>query len=172
MVSIMKVMLAVVALAGLTACQTTTAGGEMTDRADTRYVGIFMPVQNPALDQIVGDGYASEYFLPAWRAYESGRVSGASANVRLFLLNGQDQTTIYDGSIDGYRYVSIDRSQVQSGTQLCAEVPFRISHQRVAAGERTVCTVQGDLDGYLQGGNGRSPEDAFGAIAIAPPSYS
>lgn len=172
MTHVMKMLLAVLGLGVLTACQTTTAGGDVSTRSeDTRYVGIFMPVQNPALDQIVGDGYASDYFLPAWRAYESRRVSGASANVRLFLLNGQNQTTVYDGPVDGYRYVAVDRSQVQSDTQLCAEVPFRISHQRVAAGERTVCTVRGDINDYFGNGNGRRPEGAFGVIGIAPPIF-
>lgn len=172
MTHVVKMFLAVVAFVGLTACQTTTNGGDMTERADTRYVGVFMPVQNPALDQITAGRHENDYFLPAWRAYERGQVAGAQAQVRLFLLNGQDQTTVYDGMVDGYRYVSIDRSQVQSGTQLCAEVPFRISHQTLAAGDRMVCTVYGDLDNYLQSGNGRRPEDAFGAIAIAPASYN
>ena len=139
--------------------------------ADTRYVGIFMPVQNPHLDQITAGQHENDYFLPAWRAYQDGRVAGASANVRLFLLDGQTQTTIYRGRVDGYRYVTIDRTQVRASTQLCAEVPFRISHQTLAAGDRMVCTVQGDLNHYFRSGNGQRPGDAFGAIAIAPPSH-
>lgn len=174
MTSIMKALLAVVSFGALSACQgtTTSAGEEMVSRNDTRYVGIFMPVQSPRLDQITAGRHENDYFLPTWRAYQTGRVSGASANVRLFLLNGQEQTTIYDGSIDTYKYVSVEGSQVQSDTQICAEVPFRISHQTLAAGDRMVCTVKGDLKNYFRSGKGKRPEDAFGVIAIAPPTYS
>jgi hypothetical protein len=156
---------------GLTACQTTTSGGAVAQSAssDRRYVGAFLPVQSPRVDTIVNRQRANSYFMPLWAEYQAGRVEGARVNITLFLSTGGQETVIYQGPIDGFRYVAVNRSQVGPGTSLCVRAPFEfIAHQQVSAGPGTMCTVPGDVDRYFAEGRGRVDRDAFGVVAIAP----
>lgn len=139
--------------------------------ADTRYVGAFLPQQGPALDQVIGDRYADDYFVELWQAYERGRLQGATAKVVLFLSTDGRTQVVYRGTIRGYQYFSINRNAVRRDTHLCITVDRTIRHQRLAAGPKTACTTRGSLYRYLAQGNGRRPSDAYGVVAALSSRY-
>jgi hypothetical protein len=135
--------------------------------ASERWVGVFIPQQDPLVDNFTKNKNADQYFMPLWHLYQKGRIQGAVSDVRLFLLDGDRQTTIYNGIVDGYKYVGIERSAMHSSTLLCVQVPWPIiAHQRVAAGDRIMC--ERGVDEWFRQGRGMKPEDAWGVIAIRP----
>lgn len=141
-----------------------------TDRVDTRYVGVFIPQQDPTVDQQTAGKNADQYFMPLWKLYERGRINGATANVHIFLQDGDREVSLYNGSVEGFKYFPVNRSQVTSSTLLCVKTPWSIiAHQRVAAGENIMC--EAGVNAYFAQGNGRTAEDAWGVIAIAPAGF-
>ena len=136
-------------------------------QAADRWVGVFIPQQDILVDNYTRGKTADEYFMPLWGLYENRRISGGVSQVRLFLLNGRQQTTIFNGRVDGHKYVSVDRRNIGPSTLLCVEVPWPIiAHQRVAAGERVMC--ERGVDSWFRQGRGKTSEDAWGVIAIKP----
>lgn len=138
--------------------------------AQAGYVGVFIPMQNPIVDAIVDARTGDQYFMPVWSAYKKGRVSGAEANVRVFLSTNNEQMDIYNGPVSGHQYFRIDNALVKTNTYLCVETPWAIiAHQQVASGDKVACTRSArELHDWFSDGRGRTPEDAWGIIAIAP----
>lgn len=130
-------------------------------------LGAFLPMQTPALDQIVRGKNADDYFMPAWRAYKRGQVVGAVTDATIFLWTGDQQTPIFRGQIKGHQYVQVDRSVVSSDTKLCVKIPGAfVAHQQQAAGPGMMC--QAGIDRDIRRGYGTSEKTAIGVIAIVP----
>jgi hypothetical protein len=154
----------------LTGCASTevVSDGQVVARGDTRYVGVFIPQQNPTVDRLTRGNTADEYFMPVWTAFEQGRVQGASALVEVYLeADDGSERSLYNGPVNGFRYIPIDRSALDANTLLCVRVPWQIiAHQRVNEGGDSMC--DSGADAYFQNGRGRTADDAWGVIAIAP----
>lgn len=138
--------------------------------AQAGYVGVFIPMQNPIVDAIVDARTGDQYFMPVWSAYKKGRVAGAEGTVRVFLSTNNEQIDIYNGPVSGHKYFQVDNGMVKTNTYLCVETPWSIiAHQKVASGDRVACTrTARELYDWFSEGRGRTAEDAWGIIAIAP----
>jgi hypothetical protein len=154
-------------LSFLTACMD---GGQMASSPNAggqKWVGVFIPMQSPLVDQKTAGRNADQYFMDIWNSYEAGRVQGAVADVHVFLWTGDHIETIYRGQVSGHQYFPVSRASVSSDTLLCVEVPWAIiAHQRVAAGDRVMC--EAGTDAWFRQGRGNTADDAWGIIAIAP----
>lgn len=157
-------------VAALQGCVTTGGASGFSAGGDTRFVEVFLPQQTPVTDRITEGKNANEYLLPLWDQYAAGRVPGARADVELFFWHGNGaKETLGVFSVNGHLPVSINRNRVDAGTSLCVRVPWQIiAHQRIQADANVMCTVPGDMDRYFSQGMGRTPNDTFAIVAIAP----
>lgn len=164
----LKVGLLIVTVTVLTACQTTTDGTSPARAGnDMRHIGVFMPQQSPAVDRIAGGKKENDYFMPLWRAYESGRVQGAQDTVTVYLYRNGDRPWSQTVAVDGYAKFAIPRRLIDSATSLCVEVPWEhIAHQTMAPNPRIMCAD--DVNAYMRSGKGRTEADAYGVVVIKP----
>ncbi len=140
----------------------TTANAE-------KWVGVFLPMQSPLVDQKTEGRTESQYFMDVWHSYELGRIQGAAAEVTVFLRTNRQNDIVHQGVVSGHEYFPIDRNRVTRDTMLCVQVPWTIiAHQTMAAGEHIACTPKGQVDSWFNQGRGNTADDAWGVIAIAP----
>ena len=159
----MKIKISALVVAAFAFCFANVAS------ADTRYVGVFTPLQSALTDRIVGDDDANDYFMRIWTSYEIGNIDAATGHVQVFLETNGRQVTIFEGVVLGHQYFGIDRSQVSRDTMLCVRPswPF-MPYQRRANEQGVNCTPPGQVNRWFTQGRGRRPGDAWGVMAFYP----
>lgn len=135
-------------------------------------VGVFIPQQSIASDNITSGKGEDQYFMPLWRAYERGKVKAATANVEVFyvLPNGQ-KCPIYKGPVKGHKYFKTSNTCIQPGAALCVKPlgwPL-IAEQRVSSQNGGMCTDE--IYARYKRGEMRSKSTAHGVIAIKPAGF-
>lgn len=143
-----------------------------TPTTATVFVGALVANQSPEVDrEVIG---RSNYLMPLYRGIQSGRMTGPSGEVRLFIQNGS--TVLWEQQVrleNGIAKVALPAgTNLQLSAGLCVETSWPIAHQRVRPhwarpGQHVMCTEDGALFRYIfTEGRGRTVGDAYGVVLV------